>query len=192
MKKYLTCAETAKLIRADLKQNFPATKFSVRSDTYAGGASINIRWIDGQPEKQVEAVVQKYEASGFDGMIDYQYSKSHWLLPDDSITLAYREGTLECRGTVSGIKIPRPHEEAQEIRLGANYIFCRRELSLQSKRTVIALIEKKWGLPQPLALNEKGYLVQDWMHEGAHCWVSQLIHREGINLTFPLNTEEGA
>ena len=40
--RYLTCAETAKLARAALKQAFPGVRFSVRSDTYAGGASIHV------------------------------------------------------------------------------------------------------------------------------------------------------
>jgi hypothetical protein len=37
---YLSCAETAKLVRAALKESFPGVKFSVKSSTYAGGASI--------------------------------------------------------------------------------------------------------------------------------------------------------
>jgi hypothetical protein len=44
---YLSCAETAKLVRKVLKTAFQGVKFSVRSDTYSGGASIDIRWTDG-------------------------------------------------------------------------------------------------------------------------------------------------
>ena len=42
--RYLTCAETAKLIRKDLKKNFPKIKFSVMSNTYSMGASIRVNW----------------------------------------------------------------------------------------------------------------------------------------------------
>ena len=42
MTKYFTCAETAKLIRQSLKEAFPGVKFSVRSSTYSGGASIDV------------------------------------------------------------------------------------------------------------------------------------------------------
>lgn len=45
--KRLTCAETAKLVRKELKKHFPGQKFSVRSHTYAGGASISIGSIVG-------------------------------------------------------------------------------------------------------------------------------------------------
>ena len=38
---YLTCAETAKLVRSALKAAFPGVKFSVCSSTYSGGASID-------------------------------------------------------------------------------------------------------------------------------------------------------
>ncbi len=44
---YLSCADTAQLVRAALEQAFPRQKFSVRSHTYAGGASIDISWTDG-------------------------------------------------------------------------------------------------------------------------------------------------
>lgn len=35
--KWLSCSDTAKLVREVLKKQFPGTKFSVRSKTYAGG-----------------------------------------------------------------------------------------------------------------------------------------------------------
>lgn len=71
-RKYLSCAETAKLVRQSLKESFPSVKFSVRSDTYAGGASIRVNWIDGPTSDQVEAVVGVFAGSYFDGSIDYQ------------------------------------------------------------------------------------------------------------------------
>ena len=38
----LSVAETAKVIRATLKPRFPGVRFSVRSKSYSGGASIDI------------------------------------------------------------------------------------------------------------------------------------------------------
>jgi hypothetical protein len=72
MKKYLTCAETAKLIRAALKESFPGVKFSVKSNTYAGGASINVAYTDGPTCEQVKAIVNVFERSYFCGMTDYK------------------------------------------------------------------------------------------------------------------------
>lgn len=71
-KKYLSCAETAKLVRAALKESFPGIKFSVTSSVYSGGASINVKYKDGPTYDEVKAVVGNFEGAYFDGSIDYQ------------------------------------------------------------------------------------------------------------------------
>jgi len=71
-KQYLSCADTAKLVRAALKETFPGVKFSVRSSVYSGGASINVNYVDGPTYDQVKAVVSVFEGSYFDGMTDYK------------------------------------------------------------------------------------------------------------------------
>lgn len=70
--KYINCVDTAKLIRAALKESFPNVKFSVNSKSYAGGASITIGYFDGPTSDQVKAVVGVFEGSYFDGMQDYK------------------------------------------------------------------------------------------------------------------------
>lgn len=77
--KYLSCAETAKLVRQALKESFPAVKFAVRSSVYAGGASIHVTWTDGPTTEQVDAILGAFEAAYFDGMIDFKGSRSHRL-----------------------------------------------------------------------------------------------------------------
>jgi hypothetical protein len=72
MTTYLSCADTAKLVRAALKETFPGVKFSVKSSVYAGGASINIAYIDGPSAPQVEAVAKAFQGAYFDGMTDYK------------------------------------------------------------------------------------------------------------------------
>jgi hypothetical protein len=72
--RYIGVADTAKLVRAALKKEFPGVKFRVRSSSYSGGASIDVRWTDGPPSKAVEKVAKRFEGSTFDGMIDL---KSH-------------------------------------------------------------------------------------------------------------------
>jgi hypothetical protein len=74
MTKYFSCAETAKLVRAALKEAFPGVKFSVRSSVYSGGASINVNYVDGPSYDQVKRVVGMFEGSYFDGMNDYKGS----------------------------------------------------------------------------------------------------------------------
>lgn len=73
MTKYLTTAETAKIIRKALKEAFPDVKFSVKSD----GSSAGITWTDGPNVAQVKSVVGHLKAAYFDGSIDYQGSIYH-------------------------------------------------------------------------------------------------------------------
>lgn len=76
MSDYLTTAETAKLVRAALKAKFPGVKFSVRSENYAGGASIRIHWVDGPLAVEVDAIAKKFEGATFDGMRDLKEYRS--------------------------------------------------------------------------------------------------------------------
>jgi hypothetical protein len=72
MKNYLSCAETAKMIRSVLKESFPGIKFSVVSSTYSMGASITIKYNDGPNADAVKAAISIFEGSYFDGMQDYK------------------------------------------------------------------------------------------------------------------------
>jgi len=63
-------ARAAKEIRKILKENFPGVKFSVRSDNYSMGNSVQVEWVDGPTEKQVNELVGHYEYGSFDGMQD--------------------------------------------------------------------------------------------------------------------------
>lgn len=74
MAQYLSCAQTAKLVRAALKEAFPGVKFSVRSSVYSGGASIDVGYTDGPDAAQVKGVVNAFQGAYFDGMTDYKGS----------------------------------------------------------------------------------------------------------------------
>lgn len=101
--RYLSCAETAKLLRAALKAAHPGVKFSVRSDTYAGGASIRVRWMDGPTASTVDRTAKRYEGASFDGMIDLKsYHRSLLAGPDGM---------------------------PEEVHFGADFIFTDREVS---------------------------------------------------------------
>jgi len=79
---FISVTDTAKLVRAELKKHFPNTKFSVRSDKYAGGASIRVEWTDGATVKRVEDVAGHFHGSEFDGMRDLKYSNKRPYLND--------------------------------------------------------------------------------------------------------------
>lgn len=69
-------ALTAKVIRDRLKTEFPGVKFSVTSESYSMGNSVNIHWTDGPVRNLVDRIVNQYQQGAFDGMTDcYNYRK---------------------------------------------------------------------------------------------------------------------
>ena len=117
---HLSCAETAKLVRGALKENFPSQKFSVRSSTYSMGASIDVSWTNGVAHDEVNKIIKQFAGAGFDGMIDYKYYYNHWMMPDGSLILASKEG--------SEINV-KPHPDAKKVSFGADYVFANRDIS---------------------------------------------------------------
>ena len=71
MTDYISQTDTNKLIRKVLMESFPGVKFSVRTR----GGSTNIGWTNGPNENQVERLINAFEGSYFDGMIDYKGSR---------------------------------------------------------------------------------------------------------------------
>lgn len=72
MTNYMRAVDVAKLMRADLKANFPGVKFGVRT---SAGKTLNIEWTDGPPTKAVSDLTDKYSGEGFDGMTDMRYGR---------------------------------------------------------------------------------------------------------------------
>lgn len=123
MSNYLSCADTAKLVRKALKEAFPGQKFSVRSSTYSMGASINVSWTDGPQTADVDKVIGCFAGSGFDGMIDLKTSKSHWLYPNGHVEVfefeighSYGSTTLDLTGQKVG-----EYDDEADGKAAANY-----------------------------------------------------------------------
>lgn len=129
--KYLSCAETAKLVRTALHKKFPEVKFSVRSSVYSGGASIDVSWVLGPTAKEVEHIAKQYESSDFDGSIDMQTSYHHWLLPDGSATVKDGPGTEGSMGYIPRVETTPIPPGAIPVSFGADYVFCQRRYAEQ-------------------------------------------------------------
>jgi len=98
MKQKSIQAKTAKAIRKVLKNNFPNTKFSVRSESFAGGDSVNISWTDGTTSKRVKDKVRKFQYGHFNGMIDLYESTNHREnIPQVKFVMTHREMSDEAR-----------------------------------------------------------------------------------------------
>lgn len=147
-REFLSCAETAKLVRKALKAEFPGQKFSVRSSVYSGGASIDVEWFDGPTTKQVDKILGRFEGKGFDGMIDMAYYVQHWMLPDGSIQLAKSPGTEDSRGVYPKIENAKPHPDAKLVHFGADYVTPNRRYTRETLTKVAAEAIKeleRWG-----------------------------------------------
>ena len=75
-KRQLTgAALTAKMIKKRLTALYPRIKFSVTSDTFSMGNSVDIRWTDGPTSEAVNAITKQYQYGNFDSMTDsYDYT----------------------------------------------------------------------------------------------------------------------
>lgn len=154
----LSCAETAKLVRQALKLAFPGVKFSVKSSVYTGGASIDVGWTDGPAEKRVEAVTNAYRGGDFDGMIDLQIYRSHWLTKDGQVSLAYNPGTEGSRGVIPReIGLP-PAADAELVSFGADFIFCNRRHSAELLERAALEVSREWlVIPAEIVTTPAGY-----------------------------------
>jgi hypothetical protein len=91
-------AQAAKAVRAELKRLFPTTKFSVTSESFAGGDAVNIAWTDGPTQSRVNAAVNQYQEGHFDGMIDlYEYSNDRPDIPQAKYVHGQRRESDERR-----------------------------------------------------------------------------------------------
>ena len=84
-------AKCAKEIRKELKETFPNTKFSVKSEGFAGGNSVYIHWTDGPTSEKVDEITKKYQYGSFNGMNDlYEFSNDRKDLPQAKYVMTAR------------------------------------------------------------------------------------------------------
>lgn len=149
-RKSISLTDTAKLIRETLKVEFPDVKFSVRSKSYSGGSSIDIRWTDGPTSKQVATFTGMFEGASFDGMIDLK---------------SYRSIT---------------NEDGEEIHYSVDFIFEHRECSRELTMEVAKIAAHFYGMEVPVMnehgwfdYGTAPYPVEAHTHENLHNIISQ-------------------
>jgi len=93
MRNLSTTAECSKAIRKELKEKFPDVKFKVHS---SNDSAVNIYYIDGPTEEEVNQIVYKYEMGHFNGMEDiYEYNNRQEDIPQVRYIFITREISLE-------------------------------------------------------------------------------------------------
>jgi len=75
-------AAAAAAIKAELKTKYPNVKFSVTSESFAGGDSVSISWTDGPTSGEVDKITKKYQYGSFNGMEDiYEHTNERNDIP---------------------------------------------------------------------------------------------------------------
>lgn len=124
--RWIDTRDVAKLVRAFLKREHPGVKFSVRIDRYAGGSSVRVSapyaWTHAQ-ERELCLTLSSWSSSGFDGMTDSSYPKSHTLCPTHGVRLVYVGAHW---GTDDVIADPCC-ADAEPVNLGASHVTVSRE-----------------------------------------------------------------
>ena len=120
-------AELATLIIEGVKKKWPQYKFAKKSNSFAGGSSVDIYLQDGwkkgvtkEQTDEMDKFVNTYSGAGFDGMVDYKYYKDVWLMPDGSVALGDNSGGGAITGGyVQGYDYAKPVQEAIKISSGS-------------------------------------------------------------------------
>ena len=178
-RKWIPVAEQAKLVRGALKHAFPGIKFSVRSATFSGGASIDVRYEDGPRQSDIQAVLNAYKGGDFDGMIDMAYNRSHYLRPDGATFVAYDPGTVGSMGTHEGednraLADVMP-SDVIEVSFAANYVTANREISDFERKEAEALT---WIRANCITEAEGTRFGNDWVDNIARLMVYRRIEGE--------------
>ena len=185
-REYLSVTDTAKLLRAALKREWPAVKFSVRSSKYAGGASIDISWTDGPCERSVERVSGGFASARFDGMIDMATSVVSWLEEDGTAHVAHAPGTEGQRGSQpEHVGDPRGGG-ARLVHFGADYVHTRRTSSPELVALASRLVTHDGRADHRDRCDGCG----DW-HLPERCWVVRYEASYGERTGFVCSAECG-
>jgi hypothetical protein len=154
-------AEVAKMIRRDNKRTFPGVKFSVRTERYSGGSSVDIFWTDGPTVDQVEKVTAAYSGRGFNGMDDSTYSKSSWYCPTHGARLAEVTGSsMGGNGPVES----RCCAKAELVRMGAHYAMTHRTLSPEFRARLAAVVAERFRCDYDEHRHIDGDYMSTWLY----------------------------
>lgn len=128
-------AEASKMLKAELRKQYPRAKFSVRLSRW----TIQVHYTDGPPIEDVKRIARGYEGKGFDGMIDLEYGYDHHLCAVHGMLQTGSQGTEDSRGVRPAFRDRPCCDRAEAVNLCTDYVFVERDLSLAAKASMVAL-----------------------------------------------------
>lgn len=159
---YKPVVEVAKIVRKVLKEAYPDTKFSVRCHKYAGGASIDVRWLDGPTQKQVDAKVRYLQSWDYMDITDYMHTKK-----------STHEGETFHSGANS-VSCQRDHSiELME----------RAAREMAERYDLPPLEIATWGDGRGYIANGQEQLMNTRINEGPEYWYGQAVQRRAYEIS---------
>lgn len=138
----IVATETAKLIRAHLKREFPGFKFNVRTDSTTN--SISIRWTDGPTTNRVERITDGFAGARFQTMTDCNYGAHSWYCPEHGASAAQTYGS-DYEGD-NRIHKSRCCSSAEYVHFGTRFVTTTRSLSHDFVEELAVQIRKDCGM----------------------------------------------
>jgi hypothetical protein len=92
-----------KLLRQELKREFPGTKFSVTRDRGTAYGYVSVRWQDGPPMREVDAICAGYAGTRYSCAEDLEHEITH-VAADGAgapMQVRYRTRGILCSRTLS-------------------------------------------------------------------------------------------
>jgi len=121
----------ANAIKKELKTKFPNIKFSVKSQNFAGGNSVTIRYTDGTAKPEVEDVTRKYQYGHFDGSIDlYEYSNTRKDIPQAKYVMVERDFSPEAKQKLMKV-LAKEYNIAEQIDLSKSFELFQRWINYE-------------------------------------------------------------
>jgi hypothetical protein len=96
----------ARQLRASLAAAFPETKFSVRSERFAGGEAIRVEWTDGPTGQSVEQIAKPFESIDRDMYGEILGGGNRYVSCDRQISPAARAWAVEQAASLFGAEMP--------------------------------------------------------------------------------------
>lgn len=119
-------AAASAAIKEELQNKFKGVKFSCKSDSFAGGNSVNIEWTDGPTINEVEVISQKYQYGSFNGMEDlYEYTNNREDIPQVKYVQERRNQSEELKALLHAFSAQFPPEMLQDYHNEPTQIFYR-------------------------------------------------------------------
>jgi hypothetical protein len=122
--RYVDVVEVAKMLRKQLRRDYPGVKFEVRSSRFSQGTSVDVYYTDDLDERKMYDTLTAYAGRRVDGRIDGTYHAQSWACDKHGARVAETTGSMPDHDSIGE---SRCCGSAELVRMGASYVAGHRE-----------------------------------------------------------------